>query len=84
MFDSLLQDCGVKGPSGLMCLRHFDLVWGTSVEYVYCIMLGVVKTLLSLWADPAKCRGTLHDIEPDLHLIDPPGSETFLRKCTRK
>ena len=53
-----------------MCLKHFDLVWGTSVEYMHCIMLGVVKTLLSLWTDPAKSRGTLHDIEPDLPLID--------------
>ena len=37
---------------------------------MHCVMLGVVKTLLLLWIDPAKSRGTLHDIEPDLHLID--------------
>lgn len=31
---------------------------------------GVVKLLLSLWTDTARCRGTLHDIERDLYLVD--------------
>ena len=65
-----MQVCGVKGPSGLVCLQHFNLVWGSSVEYMHCITLGVAKTLLSLWTVPAKSRGTLHDIQPDLQLID--------------
>ncbi len=37
---------------------------------MHCVMEGVVKLLLSLWTDPARCRGTLHDIERDLPLID--------------
>ena len=37
---------------------------------MHCVMEGVMKLLLSLWTDPARSRGTLHDIEPDLHLID--------------
>ena len=33
-------------------------------------MEGVVKLLLSLWTDHTRPRGTLHDLEPHLHLID--------------
>ena len=40
------------------------------MEYMHCVMEGVVKLLLSLWTDTARCRGTLHDIERDLHLVD--------------
>ena len=65
-----MQVNGVKGPSFLVCLQHFNPVWGVSVEYMHCVMEGVAKLLLSLWTEPARCRGTLHDIEPHLHLID--------------
>ena len=60
----------MKGPSCLSCLRYFNPVWGFSVEYMHCIMEGVVKLLLSLWTDHTRSRGTLHDLEPHLHLID--------------
>ena len=40
------------------------------MEYMHCVKEGVVKLLLSLWTDTARCRGTLHDIERDLHLVD--------------
>ena len=33
-----------------------------SVEYMHCALLGVSKLLLSLWTDPARCGGMLHDI----------------------
>ena len=29
-----------------------------------------MKLLLSLWTDHTRSRGTLHDLEPHLHLID--------------
>lgn len=66
----LLHFCGVKGPPCLTCLQYFNPVWGFSVEYMHCVMEGVVKLLLSLWTDTARCRGTLHDIERDLYLVD--------------
>lgn len=40
------------------------------MEYMHSVMLGVVKLLLTLWTDPTRSRGTLHDIEPHLHLIN--------------
>lgn len=80
-----MQVCGVKGPSGMICLQYFNMVWGTSVEYMHCVTLGVVKTLLSLWTDATKSRGTLHDIQPDILLLDKRISEIQVpTEMTRK
>ena len=39
----------IKGPSWLALLTHFDIVGGTSVDYMHCVLEGVVKLLLNLW-----------------------------------
>ena len=44
---------GVKGPSWLSLLRHFDLVRGMGIDYMHGVLLGVQKLLLSLWFSPA-------------------------------
>jgi len=44
---------GVKGPSALMLLSDFDMIRGTSIDYMHCVLLGVTKNLLSLWFDPS-------------------------------
>ena len=44
---------GVKGPSWLSLLQHFDLVQGMGIGYMHGVLLGVQKLLLSLWFSPA-------------------------------
>jgi len=40
---------GVKGPSWLMKLKHYDIIRSTSIDYMHCVLLGVMKLLMSLW-----------------------------------
>ena len=40
---------GVKGPSWLMILREYDIIRGTAIDYMHCVLLGVTKLLLILW-----------------------------------
>jgi len=44
---------GVKGPSWLSLLQHFDLVRGMGIDYMHGVLLGVQKLLLTLWFSPA-------------------------------
>ena len=46
--EGLIVD-GVKGPSWLMKLMHYDIIRGTSIDYMHCVLLGVMKLLMSLW-----------------------------------
>ena len=43
---------GVKGPSWLSLLEHFDLVRGMAIDYMHGVLLGVQKLLLTLWFNP--------------------------------
>jgi len=40
---------GVKGSSWLMTLSHYDIIKGTGIDYMHCVLLGITKLLLSLW-----------------------------------
>jgi len=40
---------GIKGPSWLMLLQNYDIVDGTAIDYMHCVLLGITKLLLSLW-----------------------------------
>lgn len=35
---------GVKGPSPLMYLLHFNLIAGFVVDYMHCMLLGAART----------------------------------------
>jgi len=39
---------GIKGPPWLMKLTHYDIIRGTSIDYMHCVLLGVMKLLMSL------------------------------------
>ena len=43
--------CGIKGESILQVLPSFDVVKGVPVDYMHCVLLGLVRKLLSLWFD---------------------------------
>ena len=38
---------GVKGPSALLLLRNYNLIKGTSIDYMHCVLLGITKLILS-------------------------------------
>lgn len=40
---------GIKGPSWLLFLEHFDIVAGMGIDYMHGVLLGVQKFLLKLW-----------------------------------
>lgn len=40
---------GVKGPSPLVNLPGFDVVWGLSPEYMHSVFLGVVNQITEIW-----------------------------------
>ncbi|KAG0437007.1 hypothetical protein HPB47_017654, partial [Ixodes persulcatus] len=40
---------GIKGPSPLINLPGFDIVWSFSPDYMHCVLLGVTRQFLELW-----------------------------------
>ncbi|XP_070551310.1 uncharacterized protein [Ptychodera flava] len=48
-FDSGRPVHGVKGPCWFGTLKHYDIVAGCGIDYMHCVLQGVVKTLFSLW-----------------------------------
>lgn len=42
---------GVKGKSVLHSLTDFDVIQNVPVDYMHCVLLGVVRLLVSLWFD---------------------------------
>ncbi|XP_033126933.1 uncharacterized protein LOC117124703 isoform X2 [Anneissia japonica] len=40
---------GVKGPSPLINMPHFSIVWGFPPDFMHCVLLGVSKQLACLW-----------------------------------
>ncbi|KAG0443402.1 hypothetical protein HPB47_014960 [Ixodes persulcatus] len=47
---------GIKGPSALMNLQGFDLVAGVSVEYMHCVLQGVVRQITELFFSSTSSR----------------------------
>jgi len=39
----------IKGPSWLMLLHNYNIVDGTAIDYMHCVLFGITKLLLSLW-----------------------------------
>lgn len=68
---------GVKGPSWLSVLAHFDIVRGIAIDYMHGVLLGVQKLLLNLWFNSkfSKSRfsinSKLKDVDARLSQISP-------------
>lgn len=53
--DSGCPSRGVKGPSPLMNVRGFDVIWSFSPDYMHTVLLGVTRRFLDLWLEtPSK------------------------------
>lgn len=46
----------LKGRSLLHGLTDFDIIDGDPVDYMHCVLLGVVRTFVSLWFDSKHHR----------------------------
>jgi hypothetical protein len=42
----------VKGPCWFAGLEYYDIVKGTAVDYMHCVLEGVTKSLVNLWFNP--------------------------------
>lgn len=40
---------GVKGPTPLVNIPHFPIVWGFPPDFMHCCLLGVTRQLAELW-----------------------------------
>ncbi|KAL1472501.1 hypothetical protein MTO96_022955 [Rhipicephalus appendiculatus] len=47
---------GIKGPSPLCRLKHFDIVTGQAVEYMHCVLIGVTKCFTDNWFDSSNSQ----------------------------
>ena len=71
---------GVKGPSLLSLLPHFDLICRMVPDYMHCICLGVVRQMANLWFDsknhekPFYIGTHIPSIDAQLLIIKPPCS----------
>lgn len=69
---------GVKGPTALINLLHFDVVWGFTPDYMHCVLLGVTRQLTDLWLSTPKqpyyvgCPEKLQKIDKELCSVKPP------------
>ena len=47
---------GVKGYSPLHLLPSFDVIKGVPVDYMHCVLIGVVKNMAKLWFNSTNHR----------------------------
>lgn len=77
--EKLSTQNGIKPPgSCLLSLSKYDVVRGTGIDYMHCVLLNVVKLLLSLWFDPAhssqlwSCNRSVSIVDLRMESIHPP------------
>jgi hypothetical protein len=69
---------GIKGPSPLVALENFDNVNSYVIDYMHCILLGVIKTILNFLYVILKIN--FKEVEERLLKIKPPSEITRLPK----
>lgn len=45
---------GVKKMSCMLAAKDFDLIFSFSVDYMHCVLLGIMKKMLNLWLDTSN------------------------------
>ena len=91
--ESHMQDCtlayeqdvvhrGVKGPSPIMLLPHFNTITGFVVDYMHCVLLGVTRQFVTMWfdscyhSDPWYIGTRIADVDSKLLNFHPPAELT--------
>lgn len=60
---------GVKDVSCMIALVDFDLVNGFAIDYMHCVLLGVVKKMLSLWLDSENFKSSYYIKPKDQQIL---------------
>lgn len=47
---------GIKEVSSLIAMPCFDVIHGFTIDYMHCILIGVVSTLLNLWLNSTMAQ----------------------------
>lgn len=69
---------GIKGTTWFMFLPHFNIIKGMALDYMHCVLLGIMKMLLHLRFDKAhraegfSIASRVKDVDKRLSLIKPP------------
>lgn len=77
---------GAKGLTWFHFLPHFDIVRGTSLDYMHCVLLGVMKMLMTLWFDkshrnePFSISLRISEVDRRLMQVKPP---SFISRLPR-
>ncbi|XP_028407832.1 uncharacterized protein LOC114530409 [Dendronephthya gigantea] len=76
---------GIKGPSWLAGLKHYDIIKGTGIDYMHAVLLGVMKLLLNLWFGtnrnfPFSISHKINQVDKRLLSIRPPDC---ISRCPR-
>ena len=78
---------GVKGPCWFAGLQYYDLVKGTAVDYMHCVLKGVTKSLINLWfstslkTESFNISDKVQEVDEKRSKINPPNDIT---RCPRK
>lgn len=78
---------GIKGPCWFAGLEYYDLIKGTAIDYMHCVLEGVTKSLLNLWFSPSykmepfNISTRIQEVDGRLCQIKPPNDIT---RCPRK
>ena len=81
---------GVKGPSVLVLLPEFNITSGFFVDYMHCVLLGVVRQFVTLWFESSNHLNAwyigkrIHDIDAQLLSICPRVRKLLASLHTRK
>uniref|UniRef100_A0A6B0UJQ7 Putative secreted protein n=1 Tax=Ixodes ricinus TaxID=34613 RepID=A0A6B0UJQ7_IXORI len=51
---------GLKGPSPLTNLMGFNIVWGFTVDYMYCVLHGVSKQITEFLVNSSHSRASFY------------------------
>ena len=73
---SLQTIFGVKGLSSLHILPSFNIINNVVIDYMHCVLEGVVKKLMHLWfsvaGQPFSIKRQMHEVNSRLLCIKPP------------
>ncbi len=47
---------GILGPCSLSNLEFFHPIWGTCIEFMHSLLVGVIKSMFYRWFDQENCR----------------------------
>ena len=61
---------GYKGSPVLALHPGFDIINGMVTDYLHCVLLGVSKTLLSIWLDPKNDNKEFYIGKKQSRLLD--------------